>query len=55
MVPLAQACHAPIAALRPADGVRGAQVSQHSRYVERLEEIGARLARNVGVASGVHV
>jgi len=49
MVPLAQAAHAPISNLLPADGVRGAQVSQHARYVEKLNEIGGRLAEQIGV------
>ncbi|PRY15378.1 ParA family protein [Pseudosporangium ferrugineum] len=49
MVPLAQAQHAPISDLTPADGVRGAQVSQHKRYVARLREIGQRLAENLGI------
>lgn len=47
MVPLAQAVHAPIRDLLTSDGVRGAQVSQHARYVERLDEIAARLASNM--------
>jgi hypothetical protein len=50
MVPLAQAKHAPVADLTPADGVRGAQTSQQARYVERLNEIGERLARNLGLS-----
>lgn len=49
MVPLAQAKHAPVADLTPSDGVRGAQTSQQARYVERLDEIGERLARNLGL------
>jgi cellulose biosynthesis protein BcsQ len=50
MVPLAQAVHAPISELRTSDGVRGAQVSQQARYAEKLSEIGARVAENIGLA-----
>ena len=53
MVPLAQAKHAPIADLTPADGVRGAQVRQHQRYVARLMEIGERLVTNLGISGSV--
>lgn len=49
MIPLAQAKHAPIADLTTADGVRGAQVNQQARYVKRLNEIGVRLAENLGL------
>lgn len=49
MVPLAQAAHAPIADLKPADGVRGAQVTQQGRYVEQLDEVFERLTSNIGV------
>lgn len=49
MVPLAQTAHSPIADLRPADGVRGAQVTQRTRYVEQLEEMFSRLVANVGI------
>jgi cellulose biosynthesis protein BcsQ len=49
MVPLAQARHAPIADLTQSDGVRGAQSNQQARYVERLDEIGDRLATNLGL------
>jgi cellulose biosynthesis protein BcsQ len=49
MIPLAQAVHAPIRELTTRDGVRGAQVSQQERYVERLEQIAARLMTNLGV------
>jgi cellulose biosynthesis protein BcsQ len=54
MIPLAQARHAPIADLTPADGVRGAQVNQQGRYVKRLNEIGTRLAENLGLTHSVH-
>lgn len=47
MVPLAQSVHSPILALTPADGVRGAQVSQRERYLERLTDISTRLIRNL--------
>jgi cellulose biosynthesis protein BcsQ len=50
MVPLAQAVHAPIRDLKIGDGLRGAQVSQQARYLERLEEIAHRLAQNIGLA-----
>jgi cellulose biosynthesis protein BcsQ len=50
MVPLAQAHHAPIASLTQADGLRGAQFSQQSRYAEQLDEIGRRLARRLSAA-----
>ncbi|KQX69592.1 ParA family protein [Angustibacter sp. Root456] len=49
MVPLAQAAHAPISDLSTSDGVRGAQVTQQSRYVEQLNEMFRRLAENVGL------
>lgn len=49
MVPLAQAAHAPISDLRPADGVRGAQVTQQGRYVEQLNDVFELLASNTGV------
>ena len=49
MVPLAQAAHAPIRDLTPADGLRGAQISQQERYSARLEEIADRLIENVGL------
>lgn len=47
MVPLAQARHAPIHDLTNSDGVRGAQASQHRRYVERLNEISKNLIENI--------
>lgn len=50
MVPLAQAHHAPIASLTQADGLRGAQFNQQSRYAEQLDEIGQRLARRLSAA-----
>jgi cellulose biosynthesis protein BcsQ len=49
MVPLAQNAHAPIADLTPADGVRGAQVTQRARYVEQLDEMFDRLTTNLGL------
>lgn len=49
MIPLAQAVHAPIRELTTRDGLRGAQVSQQERYVERLEQIASRLMENLGV------
>jgi cellulose biosynthesis protein BcsQ len=51
MIPLAQAVHAPIRDLTTADGVRGAQVSQQARYVDRLDEIADRLIANMGLRS----
>jgi hypothetical protein len=50
MVPLAQAHHAPIATLTQADGLRGAQFSQQSRYAEQLDEIGHRLFKRLRAA-----
>lgn len=50
MVPLAQAHHAPIASLTQADGLRGAQFNQQSRYAEQLDDIGQRLARRLSEA-----
>ncbi len=47
MVPLAQTAHAPVADLKPADGVRGAQVTQQGRYVEQLTEMFERLCNNI--------
>jgi len=49
MVPLAQAAHAPVVDLRPADGVRGAQVTQQGRYVEQLTEMFERLCTNINL------
>lgn len=49
MVPLAQTAHAPIADLRPVDGVRGAQVTQQARYVEQLSEMFGRLTANLAL------
>lgn len=49
MIPLAQAAHAPIRDLKTADGLRGAQVSQQARYLERLEQIAHRLVENIGL------
>lgn len=49
MVPLAQAAHAPIADLEPSDGVRGAQVTQQSRYLVQLNGMFERLAANLGL------
>jgi cobyrinic acid ac-diamide synthase len=39
MAPLAQAKHTPIACLRPADGLIGAQAKQRDKYVTQLELI----------------
>jgi hypothetical protein len=49
MVPLAQAAHAPIRDLTTADGLRGAQVSQQTRYSKRLDAIARRLVENIGL------
>ena len=49
MVPLAQAAHAPVVDLKPADGVRGAQVTQQGRYVEQLTEMFERLCTNINL------
>jgi cellulose biosynthesis protein BcsQ len=49
MVPLAQNAHAPIDNLTPADGVRGAQVTQQRRYVEQLNDVFSRLTTNLGL------
>ena len=49
MVALAQNSHAPIAALEPRDGVRGAQGYQQARYAEDLNVIFAKIAANMGV------
>lgn len=46
MVPLAQACHAPISALLPQDGLRGAQISQQANYREQLRDIGQKLIKS---------
>jgi hypothetical protein len=51
MVALAQNSHAPIAALEPRDGVRGAQIYQQARYAEDLNAIFGRIASNMGVES----
>lgn len=47
MIPLAQGCHAPIAGLRKDDGLRGAQISQHERYVEQLDNVFSRISARV--------
>ncbi len=39
MIPLAQSQHAPLSTLGRDDGLRGAQFSQHERYVEQLETL----------------
>jgi cellulose biosynthesis protein BcsQ len=44
MIPLAQGCHAPIAGLKKADGLRGAQFSQQQRYVEQLKKVFGNIA-----------
>lgn len=49
MVPLAQSAHAPIRELTASDGVRGAQVSQRNRYVERLDAIAEQMMSNMGI------
>ncbi|WP_282818522.1 ParA family protein [Curtobacterium flaccumfaciens] len=49
MVPMAQTAHAPIADLTPADGVRGAQVTQQKNYVEQLDAMFARLRQNLAL------
>ena len=49
MVPLAQTAHAPIADLKPVDGVRGAQVTQQARYVQQLKDMFERLADNLQI------
>jgi len=49
MIPLAQGCHAPIADLRKEDGLRGAQISQHERYVEQLDAVFSRISARVMV------
>lgn len=54
MVPLAQAVHAPIAALTPPDGLRGAQISQQAKYRDQLREIGIRLEKRLSEAGFVN-
>lgn len=49
MVPMAQTAHAPIADLTPTDGLRGAQVSQQSNYVQQLDTMFARLQQNLAL------
>lgn len=49
MIPMAQTAHAPIADLTPADGVRGAQVTQQKRYIEQLTSMFDRLKTNVAL------
>lgn len=51
MIPLAQGRHAPIAALRKEDGLRGAQFSQQERYAKQLKDVFARISRRVLTAS----
>ncbi|RJS14231.1 nitrogenase iron protein [Corallococcus sp. H22C18031201] len=53
MVPLAQAAHAPIAALSASDGLRGAQISQNEKYTEQLQVIATALARIIGIKEAV--
>lgn len=50
MIPLAQAQHAPIAALGRDDGLRGAQFSQQQRYVEQLDVIFGSISERVAAA-----
>lgn len=47
MVPTAQNAHAPIFDLKQSDGLRGAQVSQQTKYAQQLQELGARIAGNL--------
>lgn len=47
MVPLAQSRHAPIAALRKSDGLRGAQFSQQTKYADQLADIFAKITRRL--------
>lgn len=47
MIPLAQGRHAPIAALTSNDGVRGAQVSQRTRYSAQLSAIFETIADRI--------
>jgi len=54
MVPLAQTVHSPIRDLTNSDGVRGAQASQHQRYVARLNEISSRLVENIQLMRAVN-
>lgn len=49
MVPMAQAAHAPIEALTPSDGVRGAQVAQQAKYVDQLNAMFGRLKENLSL------
>lgn len=49
MVPLAQSVHAPIRELSTTDGLRGAQVTQQKKYVDRLSRIASRLVENTGL------
>jgi cellulose biosynthesis protein BcsQ len=51
MIPLAQGCHAPIAGLRKEDGLRGAQISQQARYVERLDKVFTKLSKRIAKAA----
>ncbi|KRF05309.1 hypothetical protein ASH00_13080 [Arthrobacter sp. Soil782] len=54
MVPLAQARHAPISALLPSDGLKGAQISQQAKYRSQLQDIGAQLIKNLEIVEGQH-
>lgn len=54
MVPLAQSAHSPIRELTIADGLRGAQVTQQKKYVERLSRIATRLVENTGLVAHSH-
>lgn len=49
MIPMAQNAHAPVASLTPADGVRGAQVTQQKRYVEQLTTMFEKLQANLAL------
>jgi cellulose biosynthesis protein BcsQ len=51
MIPLAQGCHAPIAALGRDDGLRGAQFSQQERYVEQLNAIFSGISERASSAA----
>ncbi len=51
LVPLAQSAHAPIISLESRDGLAGGQYKQQEVYAHFIQEVGNKLARNVGLLS----
>jgi hypothetical protein len=54
MVPLAQSRHAPIAALRKSDGLRGAQFSQQNAGLTERLQVGSRARYRISDKAAEH-